>query len=201
MKKMLFAWVFFVWAAMAFGQVLTNDERKFVIEMLNTNSIRFLSAIGNVSELQWTYKPTSESWSIAEVSEHIVLSDGLLLSIAQRSLKSPGDSSKGVELHGKENVVIAKLKDRTYRAHAPESLKPNNKFATKKELMEAFTTTRERTAFYVATTNDSLKDHIAAHPLFGELTTYQWLVMIPAHANRHVDQLEEVKAAEDFPLK
>ncbi len=198
---MLFAWVFFVSAPTTFGQVLTNDEKKFVIEMLNENSKRFLAAVENVNELQWAYKPTSESWSVAEVSEHIVLSDGLLLSIVQRSLKSPGDSLKGVELQGKEDVVIAKLKDRTYRANAPESLKPTNKFATKKELIDAFKATRERTALYVATTNDSLKDHIAPHPLFGELTTYQWLVMIPAHANRHVDQLEEVKVVEDFPLK
>jgi DinB superfamily len=201
MKRMLFAWLFIVWAPTAFGQVLTSDEKKFVIDMLNENSKRFLAAIENVNELQWTYKPTSASWSIAEVSEHIVLSDGLLLSIAQRSLKSPGDSLKGVELQGKEDVVIAKLKDRTYRANAPESLKPTNKFATKKELIDAFKETRERTGLYVATTNDSLKDHIAPHPLFGELTTYQWLVMIPAHANRHVDQLEEVKIVEDFPLK
>ena len=58
----------------------------------------------------------------------------------------------------------------------------------------------EKDRHYVRTTNDSLKDHIAPHPLFGDLTAYQWLVMIPAHANRHVDQLDEVKAIEDFPF-
>lgn len=201
MKKMLFASGFLCWALTAYGQELTNDEKKFVLEMLKENGRRFLAAIENVSDLQWTFKATPDSWSVAEISEHIVLSDGLLLSIAQRSLNSVAETAKAIELRGKEDAVIKKLNDRSYKAQAPESLKPSNRFATKAELTDAFKATRERTAHYVKTTNDSLKDHITPHPLFGDLTAYQWLVMIPAHANRHVDQLDEVKAMKEFPFE
>lgn len=201
MKKLFIASVFLCWILTADGQPLTNDERTLVIEMLEANSKRFLADIENISDTQWIYKPTPDTWSVAEVSEHITLSDGLLLSIAQRSLKSPADSIKAKALLGKEQAVIDKLKDRTYKAQAPESLKPLHKFSTRHELIEAFKQTREETANYVKTTNDSLKDHVVPHPLFGDLTAYQWLVMIPAHANRHVDQLDEVKALKDFPLE
>lgn len=201
MKKLFIASVFLCWILTADGQPLTNDERTLVIEMLEANSKRFLADIENISDTQWNYKPSPDSWSVAEVSEHITLSDGLLLSIAQRSLKSPADSIKAKALLGKEQAVIDKLKDRTYKAQAPESLKPLHKFSTRHELIEAFKQTREKTANYVKTTNDSLKDHVVPHPLFGDLTAYQWLVMIPAHANRHVDQLDEVKALKDFPLE
>lgn len=181
------------------GQTLTADERKLVIDMLEANSKRFLTDIENISDAQWNYKPSAGAWSVAEVSEHITLSDGLLLAIAQRSLKSPADSVKAKALLGKEQVVINKLKDRTYKAQAPESLKPLNRYSTRQELIEAFKLTREKTANYVKTTNDSLKGHVVPHPLFGDLTAYQWPVMIPAHANRHVDQLDEVKALKTFP--
>ena len=50
MKKMLFAWGFVCWALTVYGQELTNDEKKFVIEMLNENSKRFLAAIEHVSD-------------------------------------------------------------------------------------------------------------------------------------------------------
>ena len=201
MKKLFIASVFLCWILTADGQPLTNDERTLVIGMLEANSKRFLADIENISDTQWIYKPTPDTWSVAEVSEHISLSDGLLLSIAQRSLKSPADSIKAKALLGKEQAVIDKLKDRTYKAQAPEYLKPLHKFSTRHELIEAFKQTREETANYVKTTNDSLKDHVVPHPLFGDLTAYQWLVMIPAHANRHVDQLDEVKALKDFPLE
>jgi len=201
MKKMFVASVFLCWVLAADGQTLTNDERTLVIEMLEANSKRFLEDIENISDNQWNYKPSPDSWSVAEVSEHITLSDGLLLSIAQRSLKSSSDSIKAKVLLGKEQAVIDKLKDRTYKAQAPESLKPLHQFSTRHELIEAFKQTREKTAYYVKTTNDSLKDHVVPHPLFGDLTAYQWLVMIPAHANRHVDQLNEVKALKDFPVE
>lgn len=200
MKKMLLALGFFCWALTVYGQKLTIDEKNLVLEMLNKNGDRFLAAIEHVSDVQWTFKATPDSWSVAEISEHIVLSDGLLLSIAQRSLISEAETAKSIELQGKEAEVINKLKDRTYKAQAPESLKPSNRFTTKAELIEAFKATRERTAHYVRTTNDPLKDHVTPHPLFGDLTAYQWLVMIPAHANRHVDQLDEVKSTKDFPF-
>jgi len=37
--------------------------------------------------------------------------------------------------------------------------------------------------------------------IFGEITAYQELVMIPAHANRHIAQLEEVMLLKDFPTE
>ena len=201
MKKMLLVVVCAVYLSTAYGQSLTPEERKFVINMLEENSNRFLKDIEKVTEEQWNFKPASGQWSVAEVSEHITLSDGLLLSIAQKSLSSPAQVEKAAALQGKENAVIERLKDRTQKAQAPESLKPSAKFATKKELIQAFKLAREKTIDYVKTTKDPLKNHVVPHPLFGDLTAYQWLVMIPAHANRHVDQLEEVKAMENFPVE
>jgi len=199
MMKMLLAsaYVFCIWTTQ--GQTLTKDERKFVIDMLEENSKKFLSDVEKISETQWNYKPSPDKWSVAEVAEHITLSETLFLSIAQRALKSPADSEKANALQGKENAVVERLKDRAQKSQAPESLRPVGTFATKKELIEAFKIAREKTTNYVKTTHHPLKNHIVSHPLFGDLTPYQWLVMIPAHANRHVAQLEEVKAMKNFP--
>ncbi|MBA4056288.1 MAG: hypothetical protein C0490_16355 [Marivirga sp.] len=182
------------------SQSLTAEERSVVIDMLEENSRKFLAGIERISEAQWQYKPAADRWSVAETAEHITLSEGLLLSIAQQSLKSADEGKRASALEGKENSVIERLKDRSQKADAPDVIRPTGKFATRKELIEAFKLAREKTMIYVKTTNDPLKNHIVSHPLFGELTAYQWLVMIPAHANRHVDQLEEVKKLKDFPV-
>ena len=76
------------------GQPLTTDERKLVMDMLQENSDRFLADLEHLHESQWHFKPSKESWSVAEVSEHIALAEGLLLSIAQKSLTTPEDKIK-----------------------------------------------------------------------------------------------------------
>ena len=182
-------------------QQLTQEERDFVIGMLEESSKKFLNDIEKVSDTQWKYKPSPDKWSIAEISEHLTLADGLLLSRAQNSLKSPADNSKGNALVGKENAIIERLKDQTQKTRAPEVLVPTNRFATKKELIAAFKIEREKTIVYIKNTKDPLKNHILSHPIFGEITAYQGLVMIPAHANRHIAQLEEVMTMKDFPAE
>lgn len=197
----LFVFIFlFLNVNVLHSQSLTAEERAAVIDMLEENSRKFLYGIERISETQWQFKPAADKWSVAETAEHITLSEGLLLSIAQESLKSADDGKKATALEGKEKSVIERLKDRSQKADAPDVIRPTGKFATRKDLIEAFKLAREKTMIYVKTTNDPLKNHIVSHPLFGELTAYQWLVMIPAHANRHVDQLEEVKKLKEFPL-
>jgi hypothetical protein len=201
MRNSLIVLACFLCAVSASCQQLTQEEREFVIGMLEENSDKFLADIEKISETQWKYKPAVGQWSIAEISEHIVLADGLLLSIAQNSLKSAADNSKANALVDKENSMIERLKDRTQKSRAPDALIPTNRYATKKELIAAFKIAREKTTMYVKNTKDPLKNHIVSHPLFGELTAYQWLVMIPAHANRHVAQLEEVIVMKEFPTQ
>jgi hypothetical protein len=201
MKNSLLILAYFLCALSAPGQQLTHEERELVIGMLEQNSEKFLGDIEKISETLWKFKPAADKWSIAEISEHITLSDGLLLSIAQNSLKSAADNSKANGLVGKENSMIERLKDRTQKSKAPEVLVPTDRYTTKKDLIAAFKIAREKTIVYVKNTKDPLKNHVVSHPLFGELTAYQWLVMIPAHANRHVAQLQEVLTLKEFPTE
>ncbi len=70
--------------------------------------------------------------------------------------------------------------DRCAKAQAPEVLKPTGKFATKKELIEAFKIARDQTINYIKTNQDSLKNHVARHPACGELTLINGLSLLPA---------------------
>ena len=152
-----------------------------------------------MSDGQWNFKPSSDVWSVSEVSEHIALSEGLLFSIVQKILLAPADDEKAQTLNGKENQLLLAVMDRSSKAQAPEVIRPTGKFATKASLIEAFKKARDQTIEYVKTSRDPLKNHVARHPAFGELTTFQWLVFIAGHANRHVAQLEEVKTNINFP--
>jgi len=197
--KIIFFAVLLISAYEAFAQTLSDSERRFVIDLLDANSRKFLSDIEGTSDDQWKFKPAPDRWSVAEVAEHITLSEDLLLNIIQKILQAPANEEKAKALEGKEQQLLVDVQDRSVKAQAPEVIKPTGKFSTKKELIDAFKKARARTIEYVKTTNDPLKNHVAPHPAFGELTTYQWLVFIACHANRHVAQLEEVKSDSNFP--
>ena len=181
------------------AQSLSQDERQHLVDLLEANAKKFLADIEHVNDEQWKFKPASNAWSVGEVSEHITLSEGLLYSIVQKTLLAPADDEKAKTLAGNEKQLLVSVMDRSVKAQAPEVIKPTGRFVTKKELIDAFKIARAQTINYIKTTQDPLKNHVARHPAFGELTTYQWLVFIAGHADRHVAQLEEVKNNINFP--
>jgi hypothetical protein len=50
----------------------------------------------------------------------------------------------------------------------------------------------------VKTTNADMRNHVATLP-FGSVDSYQLVLMIAAHTNRHVAQMNEVKANAAYP--
>ena len=105
------------------AQTLSDQERQFVIDLLETNSKRFLDDILEVSEEQWKFKPASDRWSMADVSEHITLSEELLLSIVEKTLQGAADEKKARNLEGKERQLLIDVKNRsTSKAQAPPSI-------------------------------------------------------------------------------
>jgi hypothetical protein len=179
---------------------LTAEEREVALKSLQATRDAFLKSIAGLSEKQWRFKPAPDRWSVAEVSEHIAVSESTLLGLVQtKFMTSPAAPEKRTEVAGKDEIVLEKVPDRSHKAQAPEFLKPTNRWATREELTKAFEASRQATMDYIRTTNDDLRDHFGPHPAMGTLDAYQWILLISAHSERHTKQIEEVKADPNFP--
>ncbi|MGA2375316.1 MAG: DinB family protein [Candidatus Sulfotelmatobacter sp.] len=179
---------------------LTPQEREFALKNLQTTHDKFLQSIAGLSPKQWTFKPGPDRWSVAEVSEHIAVSESALLGLVQKQLMaSPAAPEKREQVKGKDEMILQKIPDRSHKAQAPEFLRPTGRWATEADLTKAFEESRKATMDYVRTTNDDLRDHFFDHPVFGTLDGYQWLLLLSAHSERHTAQIEEVKADPNFP--
>jgi uncharacterized damage-inducible protein DinB len=188
------------WAQTAPPATLTPQEREFALKSLQTTHDKFLQSIAGLSQKQWTFKPGPDRWSIAEVSEHITVSESGLLGLVQkRVMASPAAPEKREQVKGKDEIILQKVPDRSHKAQAPEFLRPTGRWATEADLTRAFEESRKVTMDYVRTTNDDLRDHFFDHPVFGTLDGYQWLLLLSAHSERHTAQIEEVKADPNFP--
>jgi hypothetical protein len=179
---------------------LSAKEREAALKSLQSTRDAFLQSIAGLSEKQWRFKPAPDRWSVAEVSEHIAVSESSLLGLVQtKFMTSPAAPEKRAEAAGKDEIVLTRVPDRSHKAQAPEFLKPTNRWATREELTKAFEESRKATMDYVRTTHDDLRDHFGAHPALGTLDAYQWILLISAHSERHTKQIEEVKADPNFP--
>ena len=81
----------------------------------------------------------------------------------------------------------------------PPQVDPTNRWPEFEELMRQFENTRERSVNFAAATEADLRSHFSPHPFLGDLDCYQWLLFMGLHCERHVRQMEEVKADMGFP--
>jgi hypothetical protein len=178
---------------------LTADERKTAIDYYEKTKAKLLADVKGLSQNQLNWKADSTRWSVYECTEHIALAERLIWQWIQMTEHQPATPDKRSEVKLTTEQVIAQTTDRSKKFQAPEMLKPERKFPSEDAALQAFVLRRDSTIQYLGTTQDDLKDHFLAHPLFGTMDLYQGLMFLAAHSARHTLQLEEVMASPGFP--
>lgn len=173
------------------------EDRAAAVAHLERTRAMFLKSIDGLTDAQWKFKSAPDRWSIAEVAEHIALSESLILGLVQtKMMQAPGPKP---EERLADDRILAGVVDRTSKFQAPEVLKPVNKWATKDALAKDFNTARDTTVQFVKTSTGDLRAHGGPHPVFKMLDVHQWILLIAGHSERHTLQIEEVKTSAGYP--
>lgn len=183
-------------APVAVAQDTTASDRAAAVKYLESTRQAFLKSIDGLTEAQWTFKAGADRWSIAEVAEHIAISEETILGMIQtKMLAAPPRSGPGLS----DEKLIAGVTDRSQKATAPEMLKPVNKWGTREALTKDFNAARDKTIAWVKSTKEDLRAHAAPHPAFGPLDIHQWVLLLAGHSARHTAQIDEVKTQNGYP--
>jgi uncharacterized damage-inducible protein DinB len=162
--------------------------------------MRLRQAVDGLSEEQRIFQPAEDRWSVAGCVEHIILVEDFVFQTMQRSLQAPPEpDTKQAEVRRKDPIVLEKVPARNTRVMGPEMVHPKNRWPDFEELLRQFETTRQRSVAFATETEADLRSHFFKHPFLGDLDCYQWLLFLGLHCERHVRQLEEVKADPGFP--
>jgi hypothetical protein len=179
---------------------LTKAERKFATEHLKNTKKQLLNAVKGLSDEQLNFKATPESWSIAECTEHIAISENMLFGMFDGVLKTTPDPAKRSDVKMTDEQVIAMITDRSNKVKTQEAFKPTGKFGSHEGTVKEFVTKRDEHIKSVKKIQDDLRNRYQQLP-FGTIDGYQVLLFISAHTERHIKQIEEVKANAGFPKK
>ena len=146
------------------------------------------------------FKSSPDRWSIAEVAEHITLSEDFLYSnLTDKALKTPLTPDK--EKKFTDEQILAFLTNRSTKFPAPDPLKPAAKWSSMAETMKEFDKRRARTIDFVKTTDADMRSHFMPFGNNGEIDALQATLFISGHCERHTAQINEVKADSNYPKK
>lgn len=140
----------------------------------------------SVDEQHLNAKPGPDKWSIAQVADHITLSNN---SIAKAlALKGkPVDRNPGERINELKSIFL----DFSKKFQAPEFIVPTkdiyNPDLLMKELQASILRIRER--MY----EDDL-DELINHPAFGNISKFEILHFVLYHTQRHLRQIKEIVA-------
>jgi hypothetical protein len=201
MKKFL---LFFAAVAMISFSTATDDgvskkEKKSATKFLKQTKKEVEDAVKGLSDAQLKFKPAPDAWGVEECLKHIAITEQMLWGMLEANLKQPATPEKRSEVKMTDEDVIKKIEDRSTKVKTMDPAKPENTpFKSASEALESFKQNRDKLSDYMKNTNEDLRNHIVALP-FGSLDGYQFILFISAHSNRHMQQINEVKASPDFP--
>jgi hypothetical protein len=181
----------------------TVDKRTYdksdLINYLKATRDSALNAVQGLSDTQMSYKEAPDRWSVAECLEHITLVEKNFITMAKSMAEEKPNPERSHEIKITDEAIVQGVSDRSHKVKAPEPFIPRHAFASKEELIKAFTDQRNELISYVESTNDNLRDHIKDMPPFGPISEFQVLLLDGAHSARHTKQMREVMASAEFP--
>ena len=179
---------------------MESQERQWVLDQLASSEARLLEVLEGLTPEQWRFRETPERWSIAEITEHLILFEGFILGAVLNALRGPAEHDKRGLAASSESLVLGLAQSRGTRFNAREVVRPTGKWSDPTALAAGFREARARTVAFAGTTEAELRDHFFPHIAFGDLDCCQWLKLLGQHTLRHVSQIEAIKADSAYPV-
>lgn len=133
-------------------------------------------------------RPNSESWSAAEVAEHLLIINKNLNYVMQADGSVIPDRAPDKKLSGLKEA----LANRANKFEAPENVRPTGTVHDQQELIACLQ--KQLQVLKQIIQEKELKEQceVYAHPRVGRLTRLEWSYFIVYHTQRHCQQLEDI---------
>src|SRR5215471_18948765 len=188
-------------AAPLFAAPMTREDREHLLVHFEMTTQMVAEQVRGLSPTQLEYKPGPDRWSIREVVSHLAVAEPDYWRDIQKALRAAPDmkskksvaSDADILWYGIDRVVHTK----TGGGH--------EKVDTYKDLSVAlakFQALRATMIEYIKTTQDDMRAHSFRFAKDDEpIDCWQWMLEISTHAERHIQQIREIKADPSFPKK
>jgi DinB superfamily len=150
--------------------------------------------LSNVSDEQAGVLPEGETWSIANIAEHLSMVDFGMMRICAKLLNGAKDA--GLSSNGEINVrsdiqeKFAGAKD--IKVDAPETVQPRANQTIAESLAKMDESRRSLNELRTLFESVGCEGFTFPHPAFGDLNSNEWLVLLGGHEARHTAQIQRL---------
>ena len=170
-------------------------DRQRLLAHLEMTERWLLRELDGLSVDQLKFRMTPDSWSIMDVVEHLAIAEPQYWKQLQDSLKVPAGEIKP---QATDAGILWYGIDRTNRTQTGEARVPKGRFETIDASLAEFRKLRATMGDFAKTTQEDLRGRML---LEGNMDVYQWYLMISTHSQRHLLQIQEIKAHAGYPKK
>lgn len=173
-------------------QTFSNPETREAMSLLQSSGDRFVAMVEGLTPEQLAYRESDERWSIAEVAEHLILTENMMQPLYADLLAADTVAMRPDSMMTDETIATM-FADRTQKFQAPDAMQPEGKYKTADEILAAWNEARGATEESLSSFSGDLRKHVGENPALGPLDAYQWTQFFANHTDRHLAQMQQVK--------
>jgi hypothetical protein len=166
-----------------------------IFAMIERTQTRFAASVADLTEEQENYRPAPDRWTIAENAEHVCITNHGFLRLTFKLLKQAESAPKPAitDLQLPPLTMNNEGEPLPGRWKAPEMVRPQGGMRLGDAVAKNRQTISDLLALKSRLEAVDLSDQTWGHPFLGQLTLYQWLLLLGEHEERHRLQIEEIK--------
>lgn len=163
----------------------------------DTQRTVLLDAVTSVAEPFREQRPGPESWSVAEVLEHLHLAEQGIAWLVNWHVGEARAAGLGAE---QETASVLgsldkfRIAERTFPVVSPGIVRPRGTMTSAQALVALEESRRALVAAASAGDGLALSTITYAHAILGALDMYQWILFVGQHEARHAAQIREIGA-------
>lgn len=185
--------------ALTSDRELSSADKEFLLDYYERTREHLEEITEDLEEAQLQYQTAEDRWSVAQVLEHIILTEQSIFGMTQEMMSNASNPERKAEVKATDEDLIMGIEDRSHKFKTSAELEPTGKYSNAEEALADFEKQREEILNFIKETpEEEMRNHISDSP-FGAIDGYQSLLFLAAHTARHTKQIEEVLADPGFP--
>jgi DinB superfamily len=183
-------------AAPVLAAPMNKEDREHLLVHFEMTTQIVAEQVRGLSPTQLEYKASPDRWSIREVVSHLAVAEPDYWRDIQKALKAAPDMSSKKSVATDADILWYGI-DRVVHTKTGGGHEKVDTYKDMGQALGKFQALRATMIEYIKTTNDDMRAHS-----FGDrevIDCWQWMLEISTHAERHIQQIREIKNDPNFP--
>ena len=181
------------------AQESSKNDKTFVLNYYQETLDNLSKSVDGLSEAQLHFKVSDSAWSISQCLEHIIKTEPMIFGMVKGYMEQPVNPERRKDIKVTDEEIMEMVTDRSEKYKAPETLIGKGKYNDADTAINDLKNQRSEILSFIGNTpNEELRNRVNDSPA-GATDAYQSLLFLAGHTGRHTLQVEEIKAAANFP--